>query len=193
MTDTTTDPTPEPTSDSTPATHTPGAPAVVAAQRQRLIIGGAVLVVAAVVAIVLVVTSGGGTPSPSGFAKANPGQSTKVAGANATALRQIGVWKTAVQNCRFNIVCVEKADRTLGDQIHVYANYVGSLHQSGAAGKIVNNTLNTSQITANTFEILGDAQPTKANYNRVLHHFDLLGQVDKMTTAVNNLAGVVNN
>jgi hypothetical protein len=191
MTDAPPDHTSEPASDPTPATHAPGAPAVMAARRQRLIVGGAVVLVAAVVAIVLVLMSGGSSSSPSGFKTTNPGQSAKVAGKNATALSQIGVWKTAVQSCGSKITCVEKADRTLGDQLHVYANYVGSLHQVGAAGKIINNTLNTSQVTANTFEILGDAQPTQANYNQVLHHFNLNGQVDKMTTAINNLAGVV--
>jgi hypothetical protein len=160
-------------------------------QRRRLIVGGAVVAVAVVVIVIVVLVSGGSTPAPSGFSAANPGQSTKASGANATALRQIDTYNNSISHCGSNIVCVEKADRTLGDAIHVYANYLGSLKQTGAAGRIVANALNTSQITANTFEILGDAQPTQANYNQVLHRFDLQGQVNKLTKAINDLAAVL--
>jgi hypothetical protein len=66
------------------------------------------------------------------------------------------------------------------------------LSQTGGAGKVVSTALNTAQVTANTFEILGDAQPTHANYNQVLHHFDLQGQLGKLKTAINNLASALN-
>jgi hypothetical protein len=155
------------------------------------VLGASVLVVIAVVVLIVVLAGGGSTP-PSGFRAANPGKTTKVSGANTTALRQIDAYNSAVQNCGTNIVCVEKADRTLGDQIHVYANYIGSLSQTGGAGKVVSTALNTAQVTANTFEILGDAQPTHANYNQVLHHFDLQGQLGKLKTAINNLASALN-
>jgi hypothetical protein len=181
-----TDPTASPT-DAPPTSS----PATQSRPRQRLVVGGAGLGAIAVVVVIIVVVSGGST-APSGFTNANPGQSTKVAGMNATALSQISAYKVKAQNCKANIVCLETANRKLGDQIHLYANYVGSLSQKGAAGKVVANTLNVSQVTANTLEILGDAQPTKANYDLVLHHFDLAGQIDKLTSAINSLAGAAN-
>jgi hypothetical protein len=160
-------------------------------RRHRLIAGGAVAVAIGLVVLIVILVSGGGGPAPSGFTAANPGQATKASGANATALRQIDAYNTSRQHCGSNITCIEKADRTMGDGIHVYANYLGSLSQSGAAGKIVGTALNTAQVTANTFEILGDAQPTQANYNQVLAHFNLQGQVNKLTKAINDLAGVL--
>jgi hypothetical protein len=77
------------------------------------VLGASVLVVIAVVVLIVVLAGGGSTP-PSGFRAANPGKTTKVSGANTTALRQIDAYNSAVQNCGTNIVCVEKADRTLG-------------------------------------------------------------------------------
>jgi hypothetical protein len=156
--------------------------------------GAAALVVVVVVVVVIIVVAGGGGKAPSGFDKANPGQSSKVSTANTTVLTQVSTYETAASACHSKpkpIVCVETADRTLGDQIHVYANYIGSLKQTGRAGKVLANTLNTSQFTANTFEIIGDAQPTAANYNQVLHHFSLPNQLSKMRTAVNALAAVL--
>ncbi len=174
-----------------PATETGPSPAAGGPQRQRRLIAAAVVVVVAVVVIIVVLVSGGSTP-PSGFKNANPGVSTKVAGANATALTQISAYNTQITDCTTNIGCTEQADRKLGDQLHVYANYVGTLRQTGAAGKVVSATLNTAQVTANTMEILGDAQPTKANYDKVLHNFDLQGQIGKMTAAINNLSAILN-
>jgi hypothetical protein len=161
-------------------------------RRRRLIAGGAAAVLVGVVVLIVVLVSGGSNPAPSGFGAANPGQATKASGANATALRQIDIYNAAVQKCGSKVVCVEAADRKLGDAIHVYANYLGSLSQSGGAGNTVRTALNTAQVTANTFEILGDAQPTQANYNQVLGHFDLPGQVSKLTKAINDLAAALN-
>ena len=57
-----------------------------------------------------------------------------------------------------------------------------------APSKVVTTTLNGAQNLANSFEILGDAEPTTANYNKVLGHFNIsfavtalkvnIGQVD---------------
>ena len=109
-------------------------------------------------------------------------------------LKQISTYETTASACtkkKKPIVCVEAADRKLGDQIHVYANYVGSLKQTGRAGRAIATALNTSQFTANTFEIIGDAQPTALNYIQVLHHFSLPNQLAKMRSAVNGLAAVL--
>jgi hypothetical protein len=56
---------------------------------------------------------------------------------------------------------------------------------------VVQNALNTAQVTANIFEVLGDAEPTQSNYNTVLHHFDLQSQIQKLQTAINNLASAI--
>jgi hypothetical protein len=152
-----------------------------------MVVGGVLVVVAVIVVIVVLVTGGGGGGTPTGFSAANPGQSSKVTGANGKALSEISTYRAAVQGCGSQTTCIEKADRTLGDQLHLYANYVGTLKQAGGASKVVSNALNTAQVTANTFEILGDAQPTAANYRQVLHNFNVQSQLDKLTSAINAL------
>ncbi len=153
---------------------------------------GVLGVIVIVVVIIILVSGGGGTPNA--FDKVNPGQSSKVSSANTKVLQQIATYRSSASAChskRQPTVCVEAADRKLGDQIHVYANYVGSLKQTGHTGKAIATALNTSQFTANTLEILGDAEPTAANYNQVLHNFNLTNQLAKQESAVNGLAAVL--
>ncbi len=157
-------------------------------RQQRLRIGGAVAALIVVVVVIVVLVGGS---SPNQFDKANPGQSAKVTSANAKALCEIDTYNAAIKACGSKIACIETANRKLGDEVHLYANYVGSLKQKGSTAKTIDTALNTAQITGNTLEILGDALPTKANYDQVLHHFDLAKQISSLRTAINNLAGVV--
>ena len=82
------------------------------------------------------------------------------------------------------VVCVEAADRTLGAQIHDYANVLAVGHDFSAPATPLNRTRNAAQTLANSLEILGDAQPTQANYDQVRNSFDVNGAVASLQRAV---------
>ena len=50
-------------------------------------------------------------------------------------------------------------------------------------------TLNEAQLLANSLEILGDAQPTRANYNQVLNTFNVNSAITQLQGDVTTLAG----
>lgn len=158
--------------------------------RTRLIAAGVGAVVVLVVVLVLVLGDGNG-PSSNGKTLGAINNTARLTSANNTALNQLHYYQGQVTACKASINCIEAADRTIGNQIHTYANYVGTVKATGSNQKVVQDALNTAQVTANIFEVLGDAQPTQSNYNKVLHHFDLTNQVQKLETAIQNLANVV--
>ena len=51
-------------------------------------------------------------------------------------------------------------------------------------------TLNEAQTLANSLEILGDAQPTQANYNQVLNTFNVNSAITQLQGDVTALGGV---
>ena len=69
--------------------------------------------------------------------------------------------------------CLEAADRTLGGQVHAYANLLAVGHGFTAPQSDLTAARNEAQTLANSLEILGDAQPTQANYNQVLNTFNV--------------------
>ena len=72
------------------------------------------------------------------------------------------------------VVCLEAADHTLGDKIHTYANLLARHeHASPRRAADLTAALNAAQTLANSLEILGDAQPTQANYDQVLNTFNV--------------------
>ena len=66
-----------------------------------------------------------------------------------------------------------RADHTLGDKIHAYANLLARHEPFTAPQADLTTALNSAQTLANSLEILGDAQPTQANYNQVLNTFNI--------------------
>jgi hypothetical protein len=84
-------------------------------------------------------------------------------------------------------VCVEGADRTLGGQIHTYANLLAVGRGFTAPAGDLATARNDAQTLANSLEILGDAQPTQANYDKVLNTFDVNGTIAQLRTAVTRL------
>ena len=87
------------------------------------------------------------------------------------------------------VVCLEAADHTLGDKIHAYANLLATGHAFTAPRADLTTALNAAQTLANSLEILGDAQPTQANYNQVLNTFNVNSAITQLQGDVTTLAG----
>lgn len=71
------------------------------------------------------------------------------------------------------VVCLETADKSLGDKVHSYANLLARHEPITASKANVSAALNSAQTLANSLEILGDAQPTQANYDQVLNTYNI--------------------
>jgi hypothetical protein len=82
------------------------------------------------------------------------------------------------------VVCLEAADHALGNKIHDYANVLATGHGFTLSKADETTTLNEAQLLANSLEILGDAQPTQANYDQVQSTFNV-------TSAITQLQGDV--
>jgi hypothetical protein len=145
--------------------------------------------VAAAAALALIAAScGSGSADSAGSAAQSPDAKLKEAG--ASVLAQMKAYQQTTHNCAAKqnpVVCVEAADRTLGGQIHTYANLLAVGHGFTAPVTDLSSARNAAQTLANSLEILGDAQPTQANYNHVLNTFDLNGALDQLQHAVATL------
>lgn len=126
--------------------------------------------------------SGGTTTSPDASLR-NAGVS--VQSAMSTYLTQVG--GCAKQSSP--VVCLEAADHKLGNAIHSYANVLASGHGFTAPRADQTATLNEAQLLANSLEILGDAEPTQANYNQVLNTFNVKSAITQLQADVTTLAG----
>jgi hypothetical protein len=89
------------------------------------------------------------------------------------------------------VVCLESADRTFGNQVHTYANLLAVGKGFSAPQKDIVTARNSAQTLANSLEILGDAQPTQANYNQVLNTFNLNAAIGQLRTNVQSLDGAL--
>jgi len=89
------------------------------------------------------------------------------------------------------VVCLEAADHKLGDAIHTYANVLATGHGLTAPRADQTTTLNEAQLLANSLEILGDAQPTQANYNQVLNTFNVNSAITQLQGDVTKMAGAL--
>jgi hypothetical protein len=131
-------------------------------------------------------SSGGSGPAHS--AEAPP--DTRLTEAGTTVVKQIGAYRVTARHCAANaspVVCVEAADRTLGGQVHTYANLLAVGRDFTATTADLSAARNSAQTVANSLEILGDAQPTQANYNQVLNTFDLSAALGQLQAAVGTL------
>jgi hypothetical protein len=147
-------------------------------------------VVAALAGIALAVASCSSNPGASGgHGGSSSGQppDTRLKEAGATLRSQITAYGATTRHCATQpspVVCVETADRALGGQIHTYANLLAVGHGFTAPAADLTAARNSAQTLANSLEILGDAQPTQANYNQVLNTFDVNGALAQLNSAV---------
>jgi hypothetical protein len=123
---------------------------------------------------------GGGSGSPNSRLQS---QGVKVISQMATYASTA----SACNSASSPVVCLEKADRTLGNQVHAYANTLAVGKGFSAPQNDIVNARNSAQTLANSLEILGDAQPTQSNYNQVLNTFDLNGAIAQLHGEVQKL------
>jgi hypothetical protein len=139
-------------------------------------------------------SSGGGSPSPqAGTTDGTTPQQADAAleSSGKTVQSAMQLYLAAVGGCAQKpspVVCLEAADHTLGDKIHAYANLLARHEPFTAPRADVTAALNSAQTLANSLEILGDAQPTQANYNQVLNTFNVNSAITALQGDVTTLA-----
>jgi hypothetical protein len=132
--------------------------------------------------------SGGGSSGSGGASSAD----ASLRAAGTTVLGHISHYDSATKACMSAstpVVCLEAADRALGGQIHTYANLLAIGHGFTAPPSDLAAARNQAQTLANSLEILGDAQPTQANYDQVLNNFDVAGALTHLQDAVRKVSG----
>jgi hypothetical protein len=150
-----------------------------------------------VVALAGCSSGGGGSPAagPSTTAGTTPQQAeAAIESAGTTLQSALQLYQTAVSGCAQKaspVVCLEGADHTLGDKIHAYANVLARHEPFTASRADLATALNSAQTLANSLEILGDAQPTQANYNQVLNTFNVNTAITALQGDVTTLAGAL--
>jgi hypothetical protein len=140
--------------------------------------------------------SSGGSGSPSSKGSTTAGTTPQQAdaalkGAGQSVQSAMQLYLAAVGGCAQKpspVVCLEAADHTLGDKIHAYANLLARHEPFTAPRADVTSALNSAQTLANSLEILGDAQPTQANYNQVLNTFNVSSAITALQGDVTTLA-----
>jgi hypothetical protein len=116
----------------------------------------------------------------------------KLKGADDTVLTAVHDYQAKATSCKAAsnpVVCLEAADRALGGQIHTYANLLAVGHGFTAPPTDLTTARNTAQTLANSLEILGDAQPTQANYDQVLNTFNVTSALGQLESAVTKVSG----
>ncbi len=134
-----------------------------------------VALVAGVLALAACGGSSGSGPGASGGSSPQSADA-RLAEAGTTVQQDMARYLSTVQQCtkaQSPVVCLEQADRTLGGQIHDYANFLAVGHGFRAPAAALTTARNAAQTLANSLEILGDAEPTQANYNQVLNTFNV--------------------
>jgi len=122
----------------------------------------------------------------------SPDITLKLAG--VTVLAQVGAYQSTSNRCASQanpVVCLEAADRTLGGQIHTYANVLAVGHGFTPPPADLTAARNKAQTLANSLEILGDAQPTQANYDQVRNTFDVSTAIGQLQSAVRKVDGAL--
>jgi hypothetical protein len=143
----------------------------------------------ALLPLALAACSSGSGPS-TGEAKANGSSappSAQLKSADSSILGNLTTYLSKANACKSQanpVVCLETADRTLGGQVHNYANTLASGSNFGAKAADVTAARNPAQLLANSMEILGDAQPTQANYDQVLNTFNVNNAITSLQKAV---------
>lgn len=134
----------------------------------------------ALVPLVAASCSSGSGPSP-----ATPDARLKAA--DDAVLAAVHTYRAKVGSCTSAatpVVCLEAADRALGGQVHTYANLLAVGHGFTAPPASLTKARNTAQTLANSLEILGDAQPTQANYDQVLNTYDVNSALAQLQSGV---------
>jgi hypothetical protein len=129
-----------------------------------------------------------GSSSGSGSSHGSADASLKTA--DTTVLAAMTGYAAKVNACKAAprpVVCLEAADRTLGNQIHAYANLLAVRHGFSALQGDLTAARNTGQTLANSLEILGDAQPTQANYDKVRNTFNVNAAIAQLQRAVSQV------
>jgi hypothetical protein len=133
-------------------------------------------------------SSGGGGPGSGSTASATG----SLKSADSTVQSAMTSYRHGVSGCAKQaspVVCLEAADRKLGNQIHTYANLLAVGHGFTAPQADLSATRDAAQTLANSLEILGDAQPTQANYDQVLNTFNVNAAITALQSHVTKLAG----
>jgi hypothetical protein len=143
----------------------------------------------ALVPLVLVLAAcGSGGGGSGGTTTTSPDASLESAG--GTVQSAMTSYLSAVAACAKGsspVVCLEAADHKLGNQIHDFANVLATGHGFTAPKGDLTSSLNEAQLLANSLEILGDAQPTQANYNQVLNTFNISSAITQLQGDVTTL------
>ncbi len=140
------------------------------------------------VALPVLAACGSGTGAGSSSSSESP--DARLANAGTTVQKHITTYLATAQQCTrasSPVVCLEKADRTLGGQIHDYANVLAVGHGFSAPAADLSAARNAAQLLANSLEILGDAEPTQANYDQVLNTFNVNTAISTLKSAVATL------
>jgi hypothetical protein len=130
--------------------------------------------------------TGSGTPPGSADRSLKSADST-VTAAMSTYAAEVNLCKGASSP----VACLEAADRTLGNRIHTYANLLAVGHGFSVPQANVATARNAAQTLANSLEILGDAQPTQANYDKVRNTFDVQAAITQLQRAVATVSGAL--
>jgi hypothetical protein len=141
--------------------------------------------------VALTLASCGSGPARGPSARsASPNSSLELAG--GTVLAQIAAYQSTSNRCASQanpVVCLEAADRKLGGQIHTYANVLAVGHGFTPPQADLTAARNRAQTLANSLEILGDAQPTQANYDQVRNTFNVNAAIGQLQGAVRQVDG----
>lgn len=135
-------------------------------------------------------SSGGGGSGASQAASAR----ASLKGANASVQTAMQTYLAHVAGCAKEsspVVCLETADKSLGNKIHDYANLLAEGHGFPVPSASLTKTRDAAQTLANSLEILGDAQPTQANYNQVLNTFNVNAAVTQLQSDVTALGHAI--
>jgi hypothetical protein len=150
----------------------------------------------------LVLAACSSSPAPGSSAPGSPAagstapstSNSSLQGADAKLLTNISDYESTASSCKSasnSVVCLEKADVDLGNEVHTYANLLAVGKGFTAPPSDVLAARNDAQTLANSLEILGDAQPTQSNYNQVLNTYNLNGAIAALRSAVTTLNGAV--
>jgi hypothetical protein len=146
----------------------------------------------ALAAVPLVLAACGSSPSSGSGSSTSADSSLEKAGSTLLAnLRTYEVQAAKCKSASNPVVCLEAADRTLGGQVHDYANLLAVGHGFHAPQADLLGARNAAQTLANSMEILGDAQPTQSNYDQVLNTFNVNSAISQLKGAVARINGAL--
>ena len=149
------------------------------------------LALAPLVVVLAACGSSGGAGAGAGRAE-SPEASLK--SADSTVQSAMQTYLADVSGCAKQsspVVCLEKADTALGNKIHDYANLLAEGHGFPVPSTDLTTTRDSAQTLANSLEILGDAQPTQANYNQVLNTFNINSAITQLQSDVTTLGSAI--